>query len=60
MTSKQSKRDTEEKTVQISIRVAESVRKELKLISVKEDKSLNFLLEEIVTSYLKKYPVKIN
>ena len=59
MIAKQSKRDTEEKTVQISLRVPESVRKELKLISVKEDKSLNFLLEEIVTSYLNNYKRKV-
>lgn len=59
MIAKQSKRDTEEKTVQISLRVPESVRKELKLISVKEDKSLNFLLEEIVTYYLNNYKRKV-
>ena len=59
MIAKQSKRDTEEITVQISLRVPESVRKELKLISVKEDKSLNLLLEEIVTSYLNNYKHKV-
>lgn len=58
MIAKQSQRDTKEKTVQISIRVPESVRRELKLASVREDKSLNLLLEEIVTSYLKKQSPK--
>ncbi len=55
MITRQSKRDTEENTAQITIRVPESVRKQLKLISVKEDKSMNLLLEEIVASYLKNY-----
>jgi len=58
MIAKQSQRDTKEKTVQISIRVPESVRRGLKLASVREDKSLNLLLEEIVTSYLKKHSPK--
>lgn len=58
MIAKQSQRDAKEKTVQISIRVPESVRRELKLASVREDKSLNLLLEEIVTSYLKKQSSK--
>ena len=58
MIAKQSQRDAKEKTVQISIRVPESVRRELKLASVREDKSLNLLLEEIVTSYLKKQSPK--
>lgn len=58
MIAKQSKRDTKEPTVQISIRVPESVRKQLKLISVEEDKSLNLLLEEIVFSYIEKYSDK--
>ncbi len=58
MIAKQSQRDTKEKTVQISIRVPESVRRGLKLASAREDKSLNLLLEEIVTSYLKKHSSK--
>ena len=58
MIARQSKRDMKEQTVQISIRVPESVRRELKYISVKEDKSLNLLVEEIVISYIKKYTGK--
>jgi len=58
MTARQSQRDAKEKTVQTSIRLPESVRRELKIMAAKEDKSLNLLLEEIVTSYLKKQSPK--
>ena len=58
MTAKQSQRDAKEKTVQTSIRLPESVRRDLKIMAAKEDKSLNLLLEEIVTSYLKKQSPK--
>jgi predicted HicB family RNase H-like nuclease len=59
MTARQSQRDAKEKTVQTSIRLPESVRRELKVIAAREDKSLNLLLEEIVTSYLKKQSPKV-
>ena len=58
MTARQSQRDAKEKIVQTSIRLPESVRRELKVMAAKEDKSLNLLLEEIVTSYLKKQSPK--
>lgn len=54
MTAQQSKRNTKEKTIQVSVRVPESTRTELKIIAAKEGKSLNLLLEEIVIGYLKK------
>lgn len=58
MIAKQSKRDTKEKTVMVTVRVPESLRKELKVISAREDKSLNLLIEEIIVSYIKSYKPK--
>lgn len=55
MNAQQSKRDTKENTVLISFRASQSLRKELKIIAAKEDKSLNLLLEEIVLSFVKKH-----
>jgi len=58
MNAQQSKRDTKENTVLISFRASQSLRKELKIIAAKEDKSLNLLLEEIIQTFVKKYSKK--
>jgi len=58
MNTQQSKRDTKEKTVLIAFRGGQSLRKELKIIAAKEDKSLNLLLEEIIQNFVKKYKTK--
>jgi len=58
MNAQQSKRDTKENTVLIAFRGSQSLRKELKIIAAKEDKSLNLLLEEIIQNFVKKYKTK--
>jgi predicted HicB family RNase H-like nuclease len=59
MIAQQSKRDTKENIVQVSVRFPESIRTKLKIMAAKEGKSLNLLLEEIIFDHIKNYTKKV-
>ena len=54
MVAKQSHRESPEPIVQTGVRIPLSINKQLKIIAIEENKSLNLLLEEIIKDYLKK------
>lgn len=58
MAIQQSKRSAKEKITTTSLRLPEKKLLEIKMIALKEQKSMNVLVEEIITSYLDSHKKK--
>ncbi len=55
---KQSKRDPKEKITTTSLRLPEKKLKKLRQIALKEGKSMNVILEDLITEFMESYPKK--